>query len=139
MCFLDCTGEDPISRTELTVLNIKDSKTGSAIPIPVPQEGIEPAYHATRNTLEALKWLGHREIVLRTDCENAIEKLAEHVAVHRGPDTRTAPETTPIGDSKSNGFIKNVNRFLEARTRTLLSALSRKIGCRNGGDWDVYP
>ena len=128
--FTDRTDENPVSRTELTVLNIKDRQTCNMFPTPVPRKGNDAADYASRKTLSILKYLGHRQIVLRTDGEAAIEKLSEHVAEHWGPDTRTATETTPVGDSKSNGFIENANKFMEAQTRTLLSALSHTIGHR---------
>ena len=111
--FLGRPDSDEISRTELTVLNIKDSKTGNMFPIPVPQKGIDPAEYATRKTLEAIKWPGHRESTLRTDGEPDVQKVADHVATHRGPDTRTAPERTPVADSQSNGLIENAHKSVE--------------------------
>ena len=137
--FLDRTDEIQTSRTETPVLNIKGSKTGNVCSIPAPQKGIDPAEYATGKTLEAIKLLGHRKIILRTGGGPAIQKVADHVAIHRGPDARAAPETTPPGDSKRNGFIENANKILEAQARTLLSALPRNIGCRIGGDWGVFP
>ena len=40
--FVDRTDEDEISRTEITVLNIKDGNAGSMFPTPVPKQGIDP-------------------------------------------------------------------------------------------------
>ena len=40
---------------------------------------------------------------------------------HRSPETRTAPDTSPVGDSKSKSFIENANTIIDAQTRTLLS------------------
>ena len=66
-------------------------------------------------------------------------KVADVVAQHRGEGTRTSPEKTPVGDSQSNGMIENSNKFVEAQARTLLCSLSRKIGQRVAGDWDIFP
>ena len=98
-------------------------------PTPVPQKGLDASEYATRNVIEALEWLGHSGVILRTDGEAAIQNVAGRVAEHRSPNTRTAPETTPVGDSRSNGF--------GAQSRTLLRARSEKVGCRIGGDWDL--
>ena len=55
---MDKDGEDMMARTEVTVLNIKDSNSGSVKPIPVPQKGIDREEYATRTTLKFLRWLG---------------------------------------------------------------------------------
>ena len=100
---------------------------------------MDPTEYATRKTLEIRKLLGHGIIILRTDGELDIDKLSEHVAEHRSADTRTANETAPTADTKRNAFTENANTLLEAQTTTMLSALSHKIGCRVGSDWDIFP
>ena len=79
------------------------------------------------------------------DGETPTENISEHVAEHgAGGGTRTAKETTPVGDSRSIGFIKNAHKSMEAPTKTLLIALSpslslsHNIGCRVGVDWGVF-
>ena len=135
--FVDKDDENLLERTEITVLNAKDDRSGALRPIPVPQKGIDREEYSTRMVMKFLRWLGYSDIILRTDGEHSIVKIADHVALHRGPGTETSPEKTQIGDSQSNGRIENANRMVECQTRTNLAGLSSKLGQRVAGDWDI--
>ena len=137
--FVDNTDEQEESRTELTALNMKDKKRWAVNPTPVPKKGVDAQEYATRQALKWIRWLGYKDISVRSDGEPAIVKVVDHVAQHRGEGTRTAPERTPTADSKSNGLIENSNRVVESQTRTRLHALGRNLGQRVPGDWDIYP
>ena len=38
-------------------------------------------------------------------------------------------ENSPVGESKSNGFIERTNQTIEAQIRTMINALEARIGC----------
>ena len=67
--------------------------------------------------LGILKRLSSNKVVIRTDGGEAIERLSEHAAERRAPDTRTAKDTTPVGDNNSSGSTGNASRFMDALTR----------------------
>ena len=49
-------------------------------------------------------WLTQTQ--LKSDQEKALDALFVKVRTHRGDQTQTMKEVSPVGDSKSNGFIE---------------------------------
>ena len=49
---------------------------------------------------------------------------------HRGEQTQTMIEHSPVGDSKSNGFIERTIQSVEGQIRTLRSATQSRIGAK---------
>ena len=49
---------------------------------------------------------------------------------HRGEETQIMIEHSPVGDSKSNGFIERTIQSIEGQIRTLRSATQSRIGVK---------
>ena len=49
---------------------------------------------------------------------------------HRGEQTQTMAEHSPVGDSKSNGFIERTTQSVEGQIRTFTSATESRMGLR---------
>lgn len=53
--------------------------------------------------LRFLEFLGYQHFVLESDQEKALGALMKKIRAHRGDQTQTMQENSPVGDSKSNG------------------------------------
>ena len=89
--------------------------------------------------LRVLDFMGHAEVILKSDQETALDKVIESAKIHRGPGTQTMTEKSPVGDSKSNGLVERANREVEGQVRTMASALEGKLGRKIPADSSVLP
>ena len=69
------------------------------------------------------------DVVLRSDQEPAIKDMLQEVAKQR-PWARTVVESSPSGDSKSNGFAERAVQSIEELVRVHKLALERRLGQR---------
>ena len=77
--------------------------TGMMFARVVPQKGVHA--YAVKNLAADIALLGHPEIVLKSDGEPSIVALKEAVKMER-PE-RIVLESSPVGESKSNGAAEN--------------------------------
>ena len=70
--------------------------------------------------------LGHRDIVLKCDGENAIRELQEKIRRKRADGT--VMENPPKGDSQANGFIEGANGIIKVQIRAMKDALDTRLG-----------
>ena len=52
----------------------------------------------------------------------------DKMRTHRGDQTQTMSELSPVGDSKSNGLIERTIQTVEGQVRTMRCALEARIG-----------
>ena len=139
-CFLSKKdGDDMFSKSEVTVLTMKDRSSKCVFGIPVPQKGIDPHDWSVRQVKRCIDFLGYNAVVLRCDQESAVDKVIESVKIHRSATTQTAVEKSPKGDSQSNGLAEQANQVIEGQVRTMIDALENKLGMKVDADWDVVP
>ena len=70
--------------------------------------------------------LGHRDIVLKCDGENAIREPKEKIRRKRADGTLM--ENPPKGDSQANGFIEGATGIVKAQVRAMKDALDTRLG-----------
>ena len=118
---------------------IKYGKSKCVFPIPVPQKGVDGNEYSVRQLLTVLDYLGYSEVTLNCDQESAFNKVISDAKVHRGPNTQTNVEHSPVGDSQSNGLVERANRTVEGQVRTMVSAFEEKLGGQIGADDSIFP
>ena len=64
-------------------------------------------------------------MVLKSNQEVALGKVLRNAKIHRGDNTQTMLEQSPVADSRSNGFIERAIQTVEGQIRTMKSALDR--------------
>ena len=96
--------DDDVTKT--TVLVGRDAKSRVCCAIPVPQKGIDMMEWSLREGLRFLDFLGYASVVIKSDQEVSLGSLLGRMKTHRGEQTQTMIEHSPVGDSKSNGFIE---------------------------------
>ena len=87
--------------------------------IPVPQKGLDPAEWLVREGITFLKCLGYTSVVLKSDQEAALRVVLDKTRTHRGDETQTMSESSPVGDSKSKGPIERTIQTVEGQDRPL--------------------
>ena len=112
------------------ILVIRDAKSRVCAAIPVPKKGLDADGWSLKETLRFLEFLGYTNIVLKSDQEKALEALFNKVRTHRGDQTQTMREVSPVGDSKSNGFIERSIQSVQGQIRTMRHALEARLGTK---------
>ena len=107
------------------VLVGRDAKSRVCTAIPMPQKGIDQDECA--EALRFLELLGYTSVVLKSDQESALGVVLRRLRTHRGDQTQTMTEHSPVGESKSNGFIERTIQSAEGQIRTLRSAIEARI------------
>ena len=91
----------------------------------VPRKGLNE--HAIRVVVEAIRWMGHEEIKIRTDGERSILALATEIAKRlKEFGTRVVPDQAPKGDSQSGGVQESWVHLVQTKIRTLWFAAKEK-------------
>ena len=72
----------------------------------MPQKGVDPHDWSIRQVKRVIYDLGYNNIVLRCDQESSVGQVIESGRIHRGPNTQTAVELSPKGDSQRNGLAE---------------------------------
>ena len=78
-----------------------DARSRMCSAIPVPQKGLDPTEWSVREGLRFLKLLGYTSVVLKTDQEAALRVVMDKMRTHRGDQTQTMSELSPVGDMDS--------------------------------------
>ena len=69
-------------------------------------------------------------MILKTGQESALHVVMDKMRTHRGDQTQTMSELSPVGDSKSNGSIERTIQTVEGQVRTMRCALESRINKR---------
>ena len=105
------------------MLVVKDDKHNHVFANIVPEKG--PNEFVVKQIVADIDTTGFTDIVFKTDNEPAMLALQQRVKQLRSH--KTVLENLLRGQSKSNGFIENANRFVAGQVRTLRSALQYKL------------
>ena len=119
--------EEAADNEVMKILVGRDAKSRVCSAIPVPQKGLDPTEWSVRESLRFLKFLGYTSVVLKTDQESALRVVMDKLRTHRGDQTQTMSELSPVGDSKSNGLIERTIQTVEGQVRTMRCALEARI------------
>ena len=109
------------------MLVMKDHKEGNIFAMVVPAKGVPRPWVPKRAT-QWIEQLGHAKIILKSDGERAIVKLAKEIRKCRGEDSATLLEHPEPGESKSNGSTEGAVGIMEGMVRTVKDGLERRIG-----------
>ena len=107
----------------MTVLVSKDRMSGCFSANVVPKKGVGGGWIVKQADRELKKYGHHGRITLRSDGEPAIKDLLNRIAGARAQET--VIETTPAGDSKSNGRVERAVQSIEKQARVLTLATER--------------
>ena len=108
----------------------RDAKSRVCCEMPIPQKGIDVMEWSLREGLRFLDFLGHTSVVINSDQGAALKSPIGRMKTHRGEQTQTMIEHSPVGDSKSNGCIERTIQSVEGQIRTLRSATQSRIGAK---------
>ena len=89
----------------------------------VPEQGANE--FIVKQTVEDIDLTGFTDIAFKADNEPAMLAIQQQVKQTRSH--KTVLENSLRGQSKSNGFIENVNMFVAGQIRTLRSALQSNL------------
>ena len=106
-------GDDAESENEIKILVARDARSRVCLTLPVPQKGVDPQEWSVRQCLKFLDFLGYKKLMLHTDQEAALKAILAKLQLYRGEDVQLMAEHTPVGESKSNGFIARTNQTAE--------------------------
>ena len=105
------------------ILVLKDDTQKSVFAHVVPEKGAND--FVVRQIVHDIELTGFTEVIFKTDNEPAMLNLQQAVKAARSHKTNL--ENSLRGQSKSNGFIENANRFVESQIRTMRSALNANL------------
>ena len=111
---------------------IRDSRSKSVFAHVVPSKGLDPKGFAVSSIVHDVLWLGYTKVVLKSDNEPAVVKLAsEALRELRIRDLEQClEEHAPEYDPQSNGSAEIAVRLVKGHLRTLRSCLESQIGFR---------
>ena len=107
--------------------------------VPVTQKGDDESEYATRRVLRFLDFLGYESVGLKSDQEVALGKVLRNAKIHRGENTQTMLEKSPVANSRSNGFIERAIQTAERQIKTMKSALDRRLDVKMPHDRCIIP
>ena len=102
--------------TKAKILVTKDVKSGVCAAIPVPRKGVDSDDWSVKETVRFLEFLGYTNLVMKSDQEAALKALMAKVRSHRGDQTQTMHEMSPVGDSKANGFVERSIQTIQGKS-----------------------
>ena len=112
------------------ILIARDSRSRVCAAIPVPRKGADVEDWNLKESLRFLEFLGYSNVVLKSDQERAMGALIKKIRTHRGDQTQTMQENSPVGDSRSNGMIERTIQTVQGQIRTMRSALEARLGVK---------
>ena len=117
-------------KNHMTVLVVVERYTKMKKAVAVPSKGSTGNF-ATRMVMDLIKECGdeNRDIILKTDQENAIKFLVDDVCTAR-TGARTIAEMAPKGSKGSNGIVEKAVQSVEMCLRTLKSSLDERMKCK---------
>ena len=124
----ECKEDDADVKQATQLLVGCDAKSRVCRAIPVPQKGVDQDEWAVREGLRFLEVLGYNSVVLKSNQESSLGVVLKLLRTHRGDQTQTMTEHSPVGESKSNWFIEGTIQSVEGQIRTLRSAIEARIG-----------
>ena len=80
--------------------------------------------------MRVLKFLGYTSVLLKTDQEVALKAVMDNMRTHRGDQTQTMSEFSPVGDSRSNRLLERTIQTVEGQVRTMRGALESRLNRR---------
>ena len=83
-----------------------------------------------KETLRFLEFLGYANLVMKSDQEAALKAIMAKVRSHRGDQTQTMHEMSPVGNSIAKGFVERSIQTIQGQIRTLRSALESRLGIK---------
>ena len=94
---------------QVKVLVVKDCKSKCTFAHVVPSKGIDEKRYAVDIIVEDVTWLGYTKLILKSDNEPAIVKLAEEALrdLRMEPIEQVMKEHPPPFDSQANGQVEN--------------------------------
>ena len=84
--------------------------------IPVPKKGADIEDWNLKESLRFLEFLGHSNLILKSDQERALSSLIKKIRTHRGDQTQTMQENSPVGDSRSMGWWNELFKQFKAKS-----------------------
>jgi hypothetical protein len=120
-CFLDCEKD----AETLVVQIMKDKDTGMIFAHAVPRKGLVHI-HGAEDMIKDLDKLGHKKIFLICDNELAMKALQTEVQARRGE--MTILESSPFGESQSNGVAERAVQTISSHVRVMRLALKNRAG-----------
>ena len=117
--------EEDETDTMTTVLVGRDAKSRVWWAIPVPQNSIE---EWSLRGVKLLDCLGCTSFLLKSDQEVPLGALLSKMKTHRGGQTQTMTEHSPVGDSQSNGSTEHTIQSVKGQIRTVRSATPNRLG-----------
>jgi hypothetical protein len=117
-------------KDNMTVLVVVERYSKMKKAVTVPSKGSTGSFAASR-VLDLIKECGddNRDIIVKTDQENAIRFLVDDVCAAR-TGARTIAEMVPKGSKGSNGIVERAVQSVEMCLRTLKSSLDERMRCR---------
>ena len=122
-CFLG----DEQEKSKLTILVMRDSKSGSTCSTVVENKGGSCEW-AVRRGAGFVDGLGYNKVVFKSDNENAVVDLWKQIKDKRTGET--VPENAPKGESQANGIAERAIQDVEGLLRTLKVAVERRLRIR---------
>ena len=107
------------------ILTLKDDEQYSVFANVVPNKGVND--FTQNQLLEDIDTTGITDLIFKTDSESPIVAVQDVIKASRSH--KTILENSIKGQSKTNGFIENANKFIASQIRTLRSALQRNLQC----------
>ena len=121
---------DNLDEDKANILVARDSKSRTCAAIPVPKKGLDSEDWSLKECLRYLEFVGYTSVLIKSDQERALGALMRKVRTHRGDQTQTMHEHSPVGDSKSNGLVERSVQTIQGQIRTMRSALESRIGAK---------
>ena len=121
---------DNLDEDKANILVARDSKSRTCAAIPVPKKGLDSEDWSLKECLRYLEFVGYTSVLIKSDQERALGALMRKVRTHRGDQTQTMHEHSPVGDSKSNGLVERSVQTIQGQIRTMRSALEGRIGAK---------
>jgi hypothetical protein len=123
-------GDDKNHMTVLVVLVVEERYTKMKKAVAVPSKGSTGNF-ATRMVLDLIKECGdeRRDIIVKTDQENAIKFLVDDICTAR-MGARTFVESGPKGSKGSNGIVERAVQSVEQCLRTMKSSLGERMNVK---------
>ena len=118
---------DSADENKAKILVARDAKSRTCAAIPVPRKGVDSEDWSLKECLRFLEFLGYTSVVIKADQERALAALLRKVRTHRGDQTQTMQEHSPVGDSKSNGLVERSVQTIQGQIRAMRSALESRI------------
>lgn len=130
----DDIGNEEADDTKAKILVMRDSKSKAMAAIPVKRKGVDGEDWALKESLRFLEFLGYTNVIMKSDQERALEALFNKIRTHRGDQTQTMREVSPVGDSKANGYVERSIQAVQGQIRTMKNALEARLGTKINTD-----